>query len=85
MAITTPHRLEANIQPDNTSSLNLVKRLDFQREGYSPAFQFTNGEWRDHERWAITTEMAQAGAPWPTEVLSRSNGDLAPTQTLIDP
>ncbi|WP_392900596.1 GNAT family N-acetyltransferase [Streptomyces sp. LN699] len=50
------HRLEANIQPDNTSSLNLVKRLGFQREGYSAAFQFINGEWRDHERWAVTAE-----------------------------
>lgn len=50
------HRLEANIQPDNTSSLNLVKRLGFQREGYSTAFQLINDEWRDHERWAITAE-----------------------------
>ncbi|MER7671321.1 MULTISPECIES: GNAT family protein [unclassified Kitasatospora] len=53
------HRLEANIQPDNTSSLNLVKRLGFQREGYSAAFQFINGEWRDHERWAVTAEKAR--------------------------
>ncbi|MEU7576219.1 GNAT family N-acetyltransferase [Streptomyces sp. NPDC041068] len=50
------HRLEANIQPDNTASLNLVKRLGFRREGYSTAFQFINGAWRDHERWAITVE-----------------------------
>ncbi|MFJ7786643.1 GNAT family N-acetyltransferase [Streptomyces albidoflavus] len=52
------HRLEANVQPDNTPSLNLVKRLGFQREGYSAAFQFVNGEWRDHERWAITADAA---------------------------
>ncbi|MFD8381814.1 GNAT family N-acetyltransferase [Streptomyces sp. NPDC059679] len=56
------HRLEANIQPDNASSLNLVKRLGFQREGYSTAFQYINGEWRDHERWAITAEMARTAA-----------------------
>ncbi|MFF1398767.1 GNAT family N-acetyltransferase, partial [Streptomyces sp. NPDC058287] len=54
------HRLEANIQPDNASSLNLVKRLGFKREGYSAAFQFINDEWRDHERWALTAETAQA-------------------------
>lgn len=48
------HRLKANIHPDNTSSLNLVKRLGIQREGYSAAVEFINDQWRDHERWAIT-------------------------------
>lgn len=51
------HRLEANIQPANTPSIRLVERLGFQREGYSPRFQYVNGAWRDHERWAITAEM----------------------------
>ncbi|WP_274564948.1 GNAT family N-acetyltransferase [Streptomyces spiramyceticus] len=54
------HRFEANIQPENTPSLNLVKRLGWRREGYSTNFRFINGAWRDHERWAITLEMAQA-------------------------
>ncbi|MEL3944168.1 MULTISPECIES: GNAT family N-acetyltransferase [Streptomyces] len=54
------HRLEANIQPDNTASLNLVRRLGFQREGYSAEFQLINGEWRDHERWAITATGTRA-------------------------
>lgn len=48
------HRLEADIQPGNEASLNLVKRLGFRREGYSPDFIRINGVWRDHERWAIT-------------------------------
>jgi ribosomal-protein-alanine N-acetyltransferase len=45
------HRLEANIQPDNHRSQNLVERCGFTLEGYSKAFLFINGAWRDHQRW----------------------------------
>lgn len=50
------HRVEANIQPDNLRSIHLVKQNGFQKEGYSPKYLKINGEWRDHERWAITLE-----------------------------
>ena len=50
------HRLEANIQPENTRSINLVKNNGFKKEGYSPRYLKIEGEWRDHERWAITLE-----------------------------
>ena len=46
------HRIEANIQPNNKRSINLVKRCGFVREGYSRDFLHIEGAWRDHERWA---------------------------------
>jgi [ribosomal protein S5]-alanine N-acetyltransferase len=50
------HRVEANIQPDNTASLALVAKLGFVREGYSRRYLKIRGRWRDHERWAILVE-----------------------------
>lgn len=50
------HRVEANIQPENRASINLVERLGFTKEGFSRRYLKINGEWRDHERWALTVE-----------------------------
>ena len=50
------HRLEANIQPENTPSIRLVRGLGFRQEGYSPRYLKISGRWRDHERWAILRE-----------------------------
>lgn len=61
------HRAEANIQPSNLSSINLVGRLGFSLEGYSPKYLKVGGRWRDHERWAILAGAWRArrrkGAP----------------------
>lgn len=53
------HRIEANIQPDNAASIGLVRKLGFVREGYSERYLKVGGQWRDHERWAITVERWQ--------------------------
>lgn len=54
------HRLEANIQPGNTASITLVKRLGFRKEGFSKKYLKIGGRWRDHERWAILKEEWRA-------------------------
>ena len=48
------HRLEANVQPDNSASLRLIEQAGFINEGYSKAYLNIGGlGWKDHERWAI--------------------------------
>jgi ribosomal-protein-alanine N-acetyltransferase len=50
------HRLEANIQPENHRSLELVRRLGFQKDGFSRRYLRIGGAWRDHERWALLAD-----------------------------
>ncbi|MET0801971.1 MAG: GNAT family protein [Actinomycetota bacterium] len=50
------HRVQANVQPENTASIALVRGAGFRREGFSPRYLMIRGRWRDHEQWAILAD-----------------------------
>jgi [ribosomal protein S5]-alanine N-acetyltransferase len=52
------HRLEADIQPDNYPSKRLIEKMGFTCEGISRGFIRINGEWTDHERWALMLDLS---------------------------
>lgn len=55
------HRLEADIQPDNFTSIALVRRAGFRFEGHLRRFLKVGGRWRDHLIYARLAEEWRAG------------------------
>jgi ribosomal-protein-alanine N-acetyltransferase len=47
------HRIEANIMPANTRSIQLVKSLGFEEEGLAKKYLKINGHWQDHIHYTL--------------------------------
>lgn len=50
------HRIEIVIRPENVASLRVVEKLGFRHEGSRPSFLHIDGDWRDHEVFALTAD-----------------------------
>jgi [ribosomal protein S5]-alanine N-acetyltransferase len=55
------HRVEIDIRPENTASLRVVEKLGFRHEGLRPRFLHIDGDWRDHECFALNAEEVPEG------------------------
>ena len=47
------HRLEAACIPQNIASKTVLKKVGFTEEGYARRYLQINGEWRDHNLFAV--------------------------------
>lgn len=55
------HRLQADIRPENGPSQRLVHRLGFRHEGLLRRYLDIDGDWRDHETFALLAEDVPGG------------------------
>ena len=51
------HRIEVNVVPYNERSLSVMKKLNFEEEGFSRRYLEINGNWEDHVHFAIYDDM----------------------------
>jgi ribosomal-protein-alanine N-acetyltransferase len=61
------HRIEICIRPENAASLRVVEKLGFRFEGRRDRYIHINGDWRDHDCFALCVEDMPEG------VLARFN------------
>lgn len=55
------HRVEANVRPENSASLSVVRKLGFTQEALHRRFLFIDEAWRDHLGFALLAEDVPRG------------------------
>ncbi len=55
------HRVEINLRPENSASRRVVEKLGFRYEGIRERYLHIDGDWRDHQTFAITAEEVPGG------------------------
>ena len=47
------HRIESNVIPSNNSSIRVMEKLNFSKEGISRKYLKINGNWEDHIHYVL--------------------------------
>lgn len=55
------HRMEICIRPENDASLRVVEKLGFRHEGRRLRYIHIDGDWRDHDCFALVREEVPQG------------------------
>ena len=55
------HRLEIAILPENERSRRVAEKLHARHEGLRTGYMYINGQWRDHDTYALLAEDAGEG------------------------
>ena len=55
------HRVEIDLLPENERSRKVALKVGASYEGMRKAYMFVNGQWRDHESYALLPEYAPNG------------------------
>lgn len=55
------HRMEINIRPENAPSHRVAEKLGFRFEGVRQDFLHIDGDWRDHNAYALTAPEVPEG------------------------
>ena len=55
------HRMEVAIRPENVRSLRVVEKLGFRHEGSRARYMHVDGDWRDHEMFALHADEVGPG------------------------
>ena len=55
------HRMEVAIRPENVRSLRVVEKLGFRHEGCRARYMHVDGDWRDHEMFALHADEVGPG------------------------
>lgn len=54
------HRLEVSIRPENLPSIRVAEKLGFVFEGVRRSFLHVDGDWRDHNIYAVISDEVRA-------------------------